>query len=52
MHNFLYAFSPDCGFTTEAEYLERYPGDKYVDVVGMDNYWDFRPDGGDTSLSL
>ena len=50
VHNFLYAFSPDCGFTTEAEYLERYPGDKYVDVVGMDNYWDFRPDGGDTSL--
>ena len=42
--------NPDCGFTTEAEYLERYPGDKYVDVVGMDNYWDFRPDGGDTSL--
>lgn len=50
VHNFLYAFSPDCGFTTEAEYLERYPGDEYVDVVGMDNYWDFRPDGGDTSL--
>ena len=21
-----------------------------MDVVGMDNYWDFRPDGGDTSL--
>lgn len=50
VHNFLYAFSPDCGFTTETEYLERYPGDEYVDVVGMDNYWDFRPDGGDTSL--
>ena len=50
VHNFLYAFSPDCGFTTEKEFLERYPGDEYVDVVGMDNYWDFRPDGGDTSL--
>ena len=50
VHNFLYAFSPDCGFTTEKGYLERYPGDEYVDVVGMDNYWDFRPDGGDTSL--
>lgn len=50
VHNFLYAFSPDCGFTTEAEYLERYPGDDYVDVVGMDNYWDFRPDGGDLNL--
>ena len=50
VHNFLYAFSSDCGFTTEKEFLERYPGDEYVDVVGMDNYWDFRPDGGDTSL--
>lgn len=50
VHNFLYAFSPDCGFTSEAEYLERYPGDAYVDVVGMDDYWDFRPDGGDRSL--
>lgn len=50
VHNFLYAFSPDCGFTTEEEYLERYPGDEYVDIVGMDNYWDFRPDGGDRNL--
>lgn len=45
VHNFLYAFSPDCRFTTKKEYLERYPGDKYVDILGMDNYWDFRPDG-------
>ena len=45
VHNFLYAFSPDCKFTTEKEYLERYPGDKYVDILGTDNYWDFRPDG-------
>lgn len=50
VHNFLYAFSPDCGFTTEEEYLERYPGDDFVDIVGMDNYWDFRPDGGDLNL--
>lgn len=50
VHNFLYAFSPDCGFTTEEEYLERYPGDEYVDIVGMDNYWDFRADGGDRNL--
>ena len=38
VHNFLYAFSPDCGFTTEAEYLERYPGDEMVDVIGLDTY--------------
>ena len=43
--NYLYAFSTDRWFTTEAEYLERYPGDQYVDLVGMDNYGDFTPKG-------
>lgn len=42
VHNFLYAFSPDCKFSTMEEYLERYPGDSFVDVIGMDNYWDLR----------
>jgi mannan endo-1,4-beta-mannosidase len=46
VRNFLYAFSPDCRFNTEEQYLERYPGDEYVDLVGMDNYWDFNPKGG------
>lgn len=41
VHNFIYAFSPDNIFTTEEEYLERYPGNDYVDMVGMDNYGDF-----------
>ncbi len=41
VHNFIYAFSPDNKYKTEAEYLERYPGDDYVDMVGMDNYGDF-----------
>lgn len=45
VHNFIYAFSPDCRFSSEAEYLDRYPGDEYVDMLGTDNYWDFRPDG-------
>ena len=45
VHNFLYAFSPDCKFHSKKEYLERYPGDEYVDLVGMDNYWDFTPNG-------
>lgn len=40
VHNFIYAFSPDNKFKTEAEYLERYPGDEWVDMVGMDNYGD------------
>lgn len=41
VHNFIYAFSPDNTFTTEEEYLERYPGNDYVDMVGMDDYGDF-----------
>ncbi|MEJ5351498.1 MAG: glycosyl hydrolase [Melioribacteraceae bacterium] len=43
--NFLYAYSPDRNFYSEEEYLERYPGDEYVDILGMDNYYDFVPDG-------
>ncbi|QJW89840.1 beta-mannosidase [Spirosoma taeanense] len=45
VHNFLYAFSPDCTYKTEADYLERYPGDEWVDMVGVDNYADFGRDG-------
>ncbi len=45
VHNFLYAFSPDNKFASETEFLERYPGHAYVDMVGMDNYGDFGRDG-------
>ncbi|MBC7912573.1 MAG: beta-mannosidase [Pyrinomonadaceae bacterium] len=45
VHNFIYAFSPDCKFTSEEEYLERYPGNEWVDMVGVDNYADFGRDG-------
>ena len=45
VHNFIYAFSPDCKFTTEAQYLERYPGNEWVDMVGVDNYADFGRNG-------
>ncbi len=46
VHNFIYVISPDCRFDTKEEYLSCYPGDEYVDMVGMDDYWDLRPDGG------
>jgi mannan endo-1,4-beta-mannosidase len=45
IHNFIYAFSPDVKFNSESEYLERYPGDDYVDLLGMDDYADFGRDG-------
>lgn len=43
--NLLYAFSPDRNFYSEEEYLKRYPGDEFVDILGMDNYWDFTQEG-------
>lgn len=44
VHSIIYAFSPDRFFETKEEYLERYPGDDYVDLLGTDNYWDIRPE--------
>ncbi len=44
VHNFIYTISPDNKFNTESEYLERYPGDAWVDMVGMDNYGDMGRD--------
>ena len=37
VNNLLYAYSTD-KFKTEEEYLERYPGDGYVDILGFDAY--------------
>jgi mannan endo-1,4-beta-mannosidase len=45
VHNFIYAFSPDNIFTTEAQYLARYPGNEWVDLLGTDNYGDMGRDG-------
>lgn len=45
VHSFIYAFSPDNRFDTEAVYLERYPGDEWVDMLGIDNYGDWGRDG-------
>jgi len=40
IHHLLYAYSPDNKFSNEDQFAERYPGDKWVDMVGMDNYGD------------
>lgn len=40
LHNLLYAYSPNGPFVDEASYLDRYPGDKYVDIMGIDSYDD------------
>ena len=40
VRNFLYAWSPDRNYTSLSQYLDRYPGDPYVDLIGSDNYGD------------
>jgi len=45
VHNFIYAFSPDNRFSSEEEYLQRYPGNEWVDMLGVDDYGDFGRDG-------
>jgi hypothetical protein len=37
VHNLLYAYNTD-RFDTQDDYLERYPGDEWVDVLGLDIY--------------
>ena len=37
VHNLLYAYNTD-RFKTREEYMERYPGDDWVDVLGFDIY--------------
>lgn len=44
VHNMLYAFSPDIKFESREDYLLRYPGDEYVDILGFDDYEDFKYD--------
>lgn len=41
VHNLLYAYSTDM-FDSRQQYLERYPGDEWVDIMGCENYWDFQ----------
>jgi len=41
IHHLIYTYSTDRFKTTE-EYLERYPGDDWVDIMGCENYWDFQ----------
>lgn len=49
LHNLLYIYSPDL-FRDAGHYLERYPGDEWVDILGLDAYhrqqdWDFLSGG-------
>lgn len=47
-HNLLVAYSTD-RFTSREDYLERYPGDDYVDILGFDLYHRPKIDSTDVS---
>jgi mannan endo-1,4-beta-mannosidase len=38
VHNFIYAYSPVDWWSSMDDYMQRYPGDDYVDVLGLDSY--------------
>lgn len=40
VHSFLYVYSPNGPFKDEEDYLSRYPGDQFVDVLAFDMYHD------------
>tara|TARA_R110002124_G_scaffold287296_1_gene472362 strand:+ start:11846 stop:13039 length:1194 start_codon:yes stop_codon:yes gene_type:complete len=40
VHNLLYAYSPNGGRLFE-KYMEKYPGDDYVDILALDDYGSF-----------
>lgn len=55
VNNLIYAFSPDRSrmelSNGRAEYLYGYPGDEYVDIIGLDNYWDVGHEVNDKPLA-
>jgi mannan endo-1,4-beta-mannosidase len=52
VHNLIYAFSPDRSRMKidnfREDYMYGYPGDDYVDIIGLDNYWDLGHPANDT----
>ncbi|MCB0644224.1 MAG: beta-mannosidase [Phaeodactylibacter sp.] len=50
VHNLLYCYSPDI-FKDKAHYLECYPGDAFVDVLGLDDYHDVNPENDPEALT-
>ncbi len=57
IHHVLYAFSPDrsqwrLDATAKENYFYGYPGDDYVDIIGIDNYGDVGRKGGPDSPEI
>jgi mannan endo-1,4-beta-mannosidase len=52
LHQVLYAYSPDRISGDFKNYMERYPGDQYVDVLGYDDYSEFKDIKDTASMNL
>ncbi len=50
VHNLLYCYSTDV-FKDKEHYLECYPGDEYVDILGLDDYRDVKPENDPAELT-
>tara|TARA_R110002096_G_scaffold87831_5_gene201480 strand:- start:14827 stop:15981 length:1155 start_codon:yes stop_codon:yes gene_type:complete len=51
LHNLLYAYSPDGGSKDRSDkYMEKYPGDDYVDILGYDEYGSFMDGKNDVEV--
>jgi hypothetical protein len=48
IHNLLFSYSSSGDITNQEKYMERYPGDGYVDMVGFDYYQ--MPEAGNESF--
>lgn len=52
-HNLIFAYSPDRSRIDmakfDSDYFYGYPGDEFVDVIGLDNYWDLGHDANTAS---
>ncbi|MCD6659401.1 MAG: T9SS type A sorting domain-containing protein [Lentimicrobium sp.] len=49
VNNLIFAYSPDRFFTKD-KYMQRYPGDDYIDIFGHDNYGDVSSTSGIQTL--
>lgn len=48
----LWGYGPDSYWDSEEEFMLRYPGDEYVDIIGYDDYKIARPDKKERELKL
>ena len=50
LHNLLFTYSSGSSFADAEQYLERYPGDDYVDLLGFD-YYQFGENGKESFIN-